>query len=718
MITTNRLAKFDIDTRKILTDYDIYSVDQNLEEQHFIPKKIFSINIDVENSLGINALTGKKIQKNVYRLYLITKKSAVNVQEIRRAIEKYSQHTFRASKLDEEAISSLDKAVILRLFFNMLPFYGIKGTGMLGNLFLTPSKLRLTQKIYLDLTKLVVGDDCSLFLSTSRFTKVKSFKEHGISLFNNIERKSLNNAPWFDIDLKKWQIKQVNKYNKNLNIENCFINAPLYPKDKPHQMLFWADGKLNQIQSTKFYHLYNLISVFNSVFSEYFSELKFEKVDTAKQLLGQLSQTEWGNQLDKHIEEFFATNQLNLIDNRIARDERIEDIEAALVQLLPTVKINIRPTVEDNFGFNLVVINNKRYFQTHEDAKDNYAREYQQAIVQHLTIDTFRKGALRSTLINSLKELIIKKDLKERSLSLYHSPALMAGWEFYQVAKGANGAQAVYLFKMINSDEFEVRRLDLQESAKFINLDNADLQYLIKTPANTFYNLNRKSVFTLPNAELFGDINEMISHQNCSAVTKEELKQALNDLSKRYPNYRTKYQNLISIINKRELDSFSINDLKDEFDFMKKNKILSPIAINLLLDELYEQYGLVLKVKPKIKAHVQKYLSGLTDINYFVDNDDPNIVYYNVGTISKNMNMSIAKASHIWQLQPNIKLNERNFATIETENILKFLQMMMVNFVRFHQLTVIPFPFKYLREFIQLEEKKRLAKKDVTDLLK
>ncbi|MFR0498583.1 hypothetical protein ACLUYA_08840, partial [Limosilactobacillus reuteri subsp. suis] len=101
-------------------------------------------------------------------------------------------------------------------------------------------------------------------------------------------------------------------------------------------------------------------------------------------------------------------------------------------------------------------------------------------------------------------------------------------------------------------------------------------------------------------------------------------------------------------------DSFSINDLKDEFDFMKKNKILSPIA----------------------------------------------------------------KASHIWQLQPNIKLNKRVFATIETENILKFLQMMMVNFVRFHQLTVIPFPVKYLREFIQLEEKKKSAKKDVTDLLK
>lgn len=475
MITTNQLAKFDIDTHKILTSYDIYSVDQNLEEQRFIPRRIFSINIDVENNLDINALTGKKIQKNVYRLYLIAKKSAVNAQEIRATIEKYSQHTFRVSKLDEKAVSSLDKAIILRLFFNMLPFYGIKGTGMLGNLFLTPSKPHLTQKIYLDLTRLVVGNDCNLFLSTSRFTKVKSFKEHGISLFNNMKRKSLNNAPWFDIDLKKWQIKQVNKYNKNLNIENCFINAPLYPKDKPRQMLFWSDGKLNQVQSTKFYHLYNLVSVFNSVFREYFSELKFEKVDTAKQLLGRLSQTEWGNQLDKHIEEFFAKNQLNLIDNRIVGDERIEDIKAALFRLLPTVKVNIRPTVEDKFGYNLVVINNKKYFQTHDDIKDNYATDYQQAIVQHLTIDTFREGALKSTLINSLKELIIKKDLKGRKLSLYHSPDSMKGWEFYQVVKGVYGAKAVYLFKMINGIEFEVRRLDLQESSKFIGSDNTDL---------------------------------------------------------------------------------------------------------------------------------------------------------------------------------------------------------------------------------------------------
>ncbi len=125
-----------------------------------------------------------------------------------------------------------------------------------------------------------------------------------------------------------------------------------------------------------------------------------------------------------------------------------------------------------------MVINNKRYFQTHEDVKDNYARDYQQAIVQHLTIDTFRKGALRSTLINSLKELIIKKDLKGRSLSLYHSPDSMKGWEFYQVVKGVYGAKAVYLFKMINGIEFEVRRLDLQESSKFVNSDDADLQYL------------------------------------------------------------------------------------------------------------------------------------------------------------------------------------------------------------------------------------------------
>ena len=54
----------------------------------------------------------------------------------------------------------------------------------------------------------------------------------------------------------------------------------------------------------------------------------------------------------------------------------------------------------------------------------------------------------------------------------------MKGWEFYQVVKWVYGAKAVYLFKMINGIEFEVRRLDLQESSKFVNSDDADLQYL------------------------------------------------------------------------------------------------------------------------------------------------------------------------------------------------------------------------------------------------
>ena len=54
----------------------------------------------------------------------------------------------------------------------------------------------------------------------------------------------------------------------------------------------------------------------------------------------------------------------------------------------------------------------------------------------------------------------------------------MKGWEFYQVVKGVYGAKAVYLFKMINGIEFEVRRLDLQDSSIFVNSDDADLQYL------------------------------------------------------------------------------------------------------------------------------------------------------------------------------------------------------------------------------------------------
>jgi len=83
------------------------------------------------------------------------------------------------------------------------------------------------------------------------------------------------------------------------------------------------------------------------------------------------------------------------------------------------------------------------------------------------------------------------------------------------------------------------------------------------------------------------------------------------------------------------------------------------------------------------------YLSGVTDINFYQDQDN---FSYNVGIIGNGMNSSLSKASLIY-----------NVETIQGENIVKsILKTMSVIFVKYNEFTVLPYPVKYLREYMKI----------------
>lgn len=67
------------------------------------------------------------------------------------------------------------------------------------------------------------------------------------------------------------------------------------------------------------------------------------------------------------------------------------------------------------------------------------------------------------------------------------------------------------------------------------------------------------------------------------------------------------------------------------------------------------------------------------------------------------MNNSLSRASHLWKLKP-LFLEESQSEKDNSQKVLEVLRLAMVNFVRYRQLTVIPFPFKYLREFAKLDQ--------------
>ena len=81
-------------------------------------------------------------------------------------------------------------------------------------------------------------------------------------------------------------------------------------------------------------------------------------------------------------------------------------------------------------------------------------------------------------------------------------------------------------------------------------------------------------------------------------------------------------------------------------------------------------------------------LTAVTDIRTFVQGKSR---YYFVGIIGEGMRTNINHASNIRRVD-SYKGSELRFE--------EMLQLMSVPFVRNGQLTVIPFPFKYLREYI------------------
>ena len=93
---------------------------------------------------------------------------------------------------------------------------------------------------------------------------------------------------------------------------------------------------------------------------------------------------------------------------------------------------------------------------------------------------------------------------------------------------------------------------------------------------------------------------------------------------------------------------------------------------------VFENTGIMLYAYLRGEEERREYLSGNIDINYF-DYDDTHAKY------------TIERASVVREIQ-----------AVEGSKLIfkKVLPLMGVEFVRYGMLTVVPFPFKYLRELV------------------
>ena len=96
---------------------------------------------------------------------------------------------------------------------------------------------------------------------------------------------------------------------------------------------------------------------------------------------------------------------------------------------------------------------------------------------------------------------------------------------------------------------------------------------------------------------------------------------------------------------------------------------------------------------PRSKESRASNLSGVLDINLYQSAEN---AQYSAGLIGKGVNTSIPTAPHIYS------------SKIETgEQLMPYLlETLGVQFVKYNSFTVLPYPFKYIREWVLMENKK------------
>lgn len=116
-------------------------------------------------------------------------------------------------------------------------------------------------------------------------------------------------------------------------------------------------------------------------------------------------------------------------------------------------------------------------------------------------------------------------------------------------------------------------------------------------------------------------------------------------------------------------------------------------AKKTLVNQVFENTGIILKAYIRGESARSMYMSGNVDINYIPQGENKAI--YFVGEIGAGMKDVLEKTCSFKEVS----------AVGESKLIFdQILKLMAVGFVKFGMLIVIPFLFKYLREYALTEQ--------------
>jgi hypothetical protein len=484
-------------------------------------------------------------------------------------------------------------------------------------------------------------------------------------------------------------------------------------------------GSLKDFESSRAGILHNVMNSIKKHLSKYMTvEFCTRKIDYDLALDTRLmSNTE-------KIQELLDGERIHILDKVDSEESR--ELVTELKQFLYDSYITDEKLITDSLktekkaALNLRIIHEESYY-TKNNLTDEYKESDHQIQRQNITIESYTQSdekGWKNIVKTSIKELLIKRDLRAEKITLFDWSKLNAtgDWTFAAWDKEENEEQSHVVFMTIKPNgEFKfhtkekITLLDWQEFEKY-------KQFM--TDRNSEKNKKIRNLEGLVISDT-GDINQIFRTDEISLPNLHEIAQILDELESELPENKRTGNDLADIVEEflqvsTELDQEKFNLFSEEIrkrgsETISKADLYSLIGQYLgakrklknketyvsntkeatdFRDYLLEKHQIRLKF-PQDNQTKDDLFDTYFNIKYFEQTE--NLAYYCVGSRKEQLQFSFKDACHLRQI---VAVNGSKLIFKE------LLPTMDVDFVRTGQSTVIPFPFKYIREYLNFGEDK------------
>lgn len=519
-----------------------------------------------------------------------------------------------------------------------------------------------------------VGDDMCVKLVAHRMTALALKKQM------KFEKRKLQDYPQYEFSYNNNTLKRVS--NENKDRRDNFIIKPV--DGERGSITFFDFTDYETFACTKMGVLYDILNALHAEFGRYI-HVDFKKYDIDEVVEYKRTSLEAYKDI---VAKEVINSGINIVDavQSETSEDYLRDVADGINKIIPEAKCSVGRRLSKK-KLNVRYIHDKSFYS---DSKvDPHQEDMEDYVVQHITVENFKHQS-SAAVYNILKELVIKKDIATGKITLvdWSQYGYKADWIFGVVAEDTHYFMTIHpdgTFKLeaLERNLFTMTKYDKYMDYFGLNEENKNdyrgVIGLIKDADGNINLIKDTNIYSMPAYTAMGDVLKNVASEGKfpgkDVVAWLRAVMAITD--------KIKVQAELDIVIPRI-------DIKEEYTKANIMGLFKGITTKKeVVRYVFENTGIMLYAYLRGEEERNEYLSGNIDINYI--EQDEMLARFSVGEIGNGMKYTIERTSVVREIQ-----------AVEGSKLIfkELLPLMGVEFVRYGMLTVVPFPFKYLREYI------------------